>query len=308
MGPYRREIAWIMSILHAWFGMMDPLETHVVRKVAPILPNTWHAVSSIPTIPLIAVILMTSPVWIWSMPLVLPIVTVVGVCGAMVALVMSVIYLSSADGREHVGGLLAPLVNTLLSNPSGQRLVYETGPRPTPVSICRAILPTDHMWYMLVLSVMIDAIGSSSYLLPVLGEGFDLAWAPMQTILIMAMYDHDTSRRATLALNNHGNSSNSKNNTDFRSWSGLKYLSFVEEILPFTDVIPSATIGWYIRFGPELWKVLHHGGDKSLDLLLGDGKNNSKGVVHGKNNNHNNNTTSPNIITPFNTPATAANF
>jgi hypothetical protein len=69
-------------------------------------------------------------------------------------------------------------------------------------------------------------IGSSSYLLPVVGEGFDLAWAPIQTILIMAMYDD-------VAPN-------------------LKYLSFIEEVLPFTDVVPSATIGWLTEFGPTL--------------------------------------------------------
>ena len=54
------------------------------------------------------------------------------------------------------------------------------------------------------------------------GEGFDVAWAPIQTIMIMAMYDH-------VAPN-------------------LKYLSFVEEILPLTDIVPSATIGWLYEF------------------------------------------------------------
>jgi hypothetical protein len=29
----------------------------------------------------------------------------------------------------------------------------------------------------------------------------------------------------------------------------LKYVSFVEEILPFTDIVPSATIGWLMQFG-----------------------------------------------------------
>ena len=74
--------------------------------------------------------------------------------------------------------------------------------------------------------LLLDLIGSSSYLIPLVGEGFDLAWAPMQTILIMAMYDG-------IAPN-------------------LKYLSFVEEILPFTDIVPSATIGWAVEFGPQL--------------------------------------------------------
>eukprot|EP00977_Amphora_coffeiformis_P028019 scaffold34682_cov243-Amphora_coffeaeformis.AAC.16 len=66
-------------------------------------------------------------------------------------------------------------------------------------------------------------MGSASYLLPVVGEGFDIAWAPLQTMFIMAMYDD-------IAPN-------------------LKYVSFVEEILPFTDIVPSATIGWLTEFG-----------------------------------------------------------
>jgi hypothetical protein len=75
-------------------------------------------------------------------------------------------------------------------------------------------------------------IGSASYLIPVVGEGLDLAWAPTQTILIMAMYDITTPN--------------------------LKYASFVEEVLPFTDIVPSATIGWACEFVPGmLWNNPH---------------------------------------------------
>jgi hypothetical protein len=117
------------------------------------------------------------------------------------------------------------MYHTLLSTPSGQCLIYETGPRPTPVSIARACLPTD-LWGKLAVSLLIDAVGSASYLIPVVGEVLDVAWAPLQTILIMALYD-------TVSPN-------------------LKYVSFVEEILPLTDVVPSATIGWVTEFGPQL--------------------------------------------------------
>lgn len=57
----------------------------------------------------------------------------------------------------------------------------------------------------------------------------------------MAMFDHVTSK--------------------------LKYLSFVEEILPFTDIIPSATIGWAAEFLPELAGGVLKNGDAS-DLLV----------------------------------------
>jgi hypothetical protein len=78
----------------------------------------------------------------------------------------------------------------------------------------------------LAISLLVDALGSSSYLLPVVGEAVDVAWAPVQTVLIMAMYD-------SISPN-------------------LKYVSFFEELLPFTDVVPSATIGWLTEFGPQL--------------------------------------------------------
>ena len=104
--------------------------------------------------------------------------------------------------------------------------MYDTGPRPTPVSVCRQVLPLS-IWAKLWVSLIIDLIGSSSYLLPVVGEGFDLAWAPAQTILIMAMYDATSPN--------------------------LKYLSFMEEVLPFTDVVPSASIGWAFEFLPPMW-------------------------------------------------------
>jgi hypothetical protein len=167
-----------------------------------------------------------------GLPFLLPIVvvlasTLVAFSGVFVAL-----YASTAAGREYVGGMLTPLVHTILSTNSGQRLIYETGPRPTPVSVARIVLPKDLMGKLIV-SLLIDLIGSSSYLLPFVGEGLDLAWAPTQTILIMAMYDTVTP--------------------------SLKYVSFVEEILPFTDVVPSATIGWLIEFGPQ---VLSGGSNK----------------------------------------------
>ena len=82
------------------------------------------------------------------------------------------------------------------------------------------------LWGKLAISLLIDALGSASYLIPVVGEVLDVAWAPLQTILIMALYD-------TVSPN-------------------LKYVSFMEEILPLTDVVPSATIGWVTEFGPQL--------------------------------------------------------
>jgi hypothetical protein len=45
----------------------------------------------------------------------------------------------------------------------------------------------------------------------------------------------------------------------------LKYVSFVEEILPLTDVVPSATIGWVTEFGPQLLPALSHSTTNTSD-------------------------------------------
>jgi hypothetical protein len=82
------------------------------------------------------------------------------------------------------------------------------------------------MWGRLVVSLMVDGLGSASYLLPGVGEMVDVVWAPLQTILIMALYDETSPN--------------------------LKYLSMVEELLPFTDIVPSATLGWLAEFAVPL--------------------------------------------------------
>jgi hypothetical protein len=230
-GPYRTEIAAIVSFGKLWFQFMDNAETasRQVMKQLPTLPLKYLL---IPTVPLATAVVVLSPILIGvlvvGLPVFLPILVVVGSVLMAVSGVVGILVASTSNGRTQIGSALAPMYHTLLSTPSGQTLVYETGPRPTPVSLARSILPTDLMG-KLVVSLVIDALGSSSYLLPVVGEAMDVMWAPMQTVLIMAMYDSVSPN--------------------------LKYLSFIEEILPLTDVIPSATIGWLTEFGPQLLQL-----------------------------------------------------
>ena len=72
----------------------------------------------------------------------------------------------------------------------------------------------------LLASLAIDALGMSTYLIPALGEGFDLLLAPVIAGLIFTLH-----------------------RTTFGAVFG-----FVEEILPFTDIIPTATILWAYRY------------------------------------------------------------
>lgn len=71
----------------------------------------------------------------------------------------------------------------------------------------------------LLLCILIDIVGTSSELLPVLGEVTDVAWAPVAALGLRSLF---------------------QSNTVFA-------LEFAEEILPFTDVVPLATICWAIE-------------------------------------------------------------
>jgi hypothetical protein len=72
----------------------------------------------------------------------------------------------------------------------------------------------------LVASLAIDAIGASSFILPMVGELFDVGWAPLSAALVWYLFGD----QRFVALN------------------------FLEEILPFTDWIPSATLAWLAEF------------------------------------------------------------
>lgn len=76
----------------------------------------------------------------------------------------------------------------------------------------------------LLLSILIDVVGFSSYALPALGEAGDVAWAPISAALIQFLY---------------GNI--------FLSGLGL-----VEELLPGADFIPTATIAWFLSYKDDV--------------------------------------------------------
>ena len=77
-------------------------------------------------------------------------------------------------------------------------------------------------WVKLACSLVIDGVGYSSFLLPGLGEGTDAGWAPVSALLVQALY---SSRL-------------------------LSSLDFVKELLPFTDILPVASIGWALEYTP----------------------------------------------------------
>jgi hypothetical protein len=225
-GPYRGEIAALLTASKVWFNAVDGLEQNLLQvwKATPKLPFD-KVYLAVPAVPIVTAIVVFSPVLagvlMVGLPFLLPLIlSVLGVSGGLL-LSGGVVYSSTKDGRSFLGGMVNPFLESLVRTNAGQSLVYEVGPRPTPVSVAKVILPNS-IWMKLAVSLLIDLIGSSSYLLPVVGEGLDIAWAPLQTIFIMAMYDPTSPN--------------------------LKYVSFMEEILPFTDIVPTATIGWSLQY------------------------------------------------------------
>ena len=237
-GPYRTEVAAALQVASTWFGLVDQLEASGAVMVKNLPDPQWFL---LPAVPLVAVGVVSTPivagVLVVALPMVLPVLVLVTLATTALAACGLALYASTQQGRqEWLQPLFQPAVDTLLATATGQQCIYQTGPRPTPVHLCRVILPQESLWGKLVISLWIDLMGSASYHLPVVGEGVDIAWAPLQTLFIMAMYDD-------IAPN-------------------LKYVSFVEEILPFTDIVPSATIGWLAEFGVPWveqqlgWKLL----------------------------------------------------
>lgn len=72
----------------------------------------------------------------------------------------------------------------------------------------------------LIASLAIDALGMATFLIPALGEVADVVIAPIVSILIYAVH-----------------------RTTFGAIAG-----FFEEIIPFTDIIPTATLIWMYRY------------------------------------------------------------
>ena len=75
----------------------------------------------------------------------------------------------------------------------------------------------------LFLSLLFDAIGMMSFSIPFIGEFGDVIWAPLSGLIMVWMYKGSMGKVAGV-------------------------VSFVEEILPVTDIIPSFTLMWFYTY------------------------------------------------------------
>ncbi|MBA9072115.1 hypothetical protein GGR22_000241 [Flavobacterium gossypii] len=82
---------------------------------------------------------------------------------------------------------------------------------------------SDKKQKQLMLSLLFDAIGMFSYALPFLGEFADFAWAPISGFILARMY------KGTVG-----------------TVGGI--ISFLEELFPFTDILPTFTLTWIYTY------------------------------------------------------------
>lgn len=82
---------------------------------------------------------------------------------------------------------------------------------------------TDNKSRDLILGLLFDGIGMLSFSIPFLGEFSDVIWAPLAGFLMTWMYKGTVGKVAGV-------------------------FTFLEEIIPFTDVIPSFTLTWMYTY------------------------------------------------------------
>jgi hypothetical protein len=75
----------------------------------------------------------------------------------------------------------------------------------------------------LLVCILLDTVGYVSYLLPILGETEDILWAPVSAIIFFVLFGRKK----------------------FGILGGV--FSFIEEISPGLDFIPTFTIAWFIK-------------------------------------------------------------
>ena len=75
----------------------------------------------------------------------------------------------------------------------------------------------------LIFGIIFDLIGMLSFSIPLIGEFSDVVWAPLAGFLMTWMYKGKVGKIAGV-------------------------FTFLEEIIPFTDIIPSFTLTWIYTY------------------------------------------------------------
>ena len=84
----------------------------------------------------------------------------------------------------------------------------------------------DEKYKLLRQGILYDLIGMSTMAIPVVGPFLDMIWAPLAAKQMSKMYKGNEGKLASVVV-------------------------FLEEILPFTDIVPTFTLMWLYTF---VWK------------------------------------------------------
>jgi hypothetical protein len=78
-------------------------------------------------------------------------------------------------------------------------------------------------YQILLLSLLFDALGYVSFFIPGIGEFSDIVWAPLSAWLMTKLYKGKAGKIAGI-------------------------ITFIEEALPFADVVPTFTLMWLYTY------------------------------------------------------------
>lgn len=85
-------------------------------------------------------------------------------------------------------------------------------------------IPTNK-YTLLAIGLLMDSLGilTSSWVIPAFGDFADIAWAPLSAWIMTRMYKGTAGKVAGV-------------------------VNFIEEIIPFVDIVPSFTLMWLYTF------------------------------------------------------------
>jgi len=84
-------------------------------------------------------------------------------------------------------------------------------------------MDTENKYKKLVVSLILDAVGYISFIVPGLGEFIDVAWAPASAYIMTKLYKGKKGKIAGA-------------------------VAFIEEIMPGLDVVPTFTLMWLYTY------------------------------------------------------------
>jgi hypothetical protein len=122
-----------------------------------------------------------------------------------------------------VASVAASQMSTILENITGAFPLLDVNKNRQQRPYKRLEVPPDLRgtqpdWTKLAVCIAVDLIGSSSEVIPLVGELSDILYAPIAATILRSLYGSNI----------------------------VFALEFVEEILPFTDILPLATICWVV--------------------------------------------------------------